>query len=100
MKYIKIFENMFSLKTKKYILYITNRTDIKYLYIAENIDDCKFTRIYECVDNAIKKLEDDNEYASVNLYLDDSKNIVYQSDNLEDCLNRLKIMIATDKYNL
>jgi len=101
-KYLKTFEN--SSELKKYLL--LKITDDKYFFfiiceINEIINDERYTyrlnRLYKIDKEGFRKLNSDTIKIS-NKFL--KKNLVRQSDNLEELIDIMKSMFHSEKFNI
>ena len=105
MKYLKTFENKV---LKKYIIFklphIIKNT--YYFIIAEivKIENDKYTIRYHysnIKDVHKMVIEEDStvEYEIESKYID-NKEIIYQSDSLENCIDYINILINANEYNI
>ena len=99
MKHIKTFESVQnSSELKKYIIW---KSDSSKVYSIMEINRSSFGtfdfhRLF-CVTDKI--LKDDRKFTQI--FLDSVlKNTFYTSDELSDCVNHMKLIIAAKKYNL
>lgn len=110
MKYLKYFENISPKELKKYTLYKYEISkEIEY-YIDEIIEEIiehnekflKYKMLYR-YNNTIKEIKPNQtntpmtDKQKISDYL---QKVIYTSDNLKDCLNHLKLILKTNKYNI
>ena len=103
MKYIKKFENTIEdtqPPLKKYIIYYSKEQLPTFQLIeilSTSIKESKIKFHYQSNKDNIEKSPKEPYTTITNVLIKNSK---YQSDNLEDCLDKLKLIIHTTKYNL
>ena len=106
MKHLKTFEATIEddhTKLKKYIIYYSKELlptyqIIEILYTEPYRDNSKIKFWYQSINNNEIEKSSKLPYTTSTNYL--IKNTIYQSDNLQDCIDKLEIMIHTYKYNL
>jgi hypothetical protein len=102
MRYIKSYENNINIDIKKYIIVdfgeIKNDTDRYYiLRISDkkiNDNDINYDKYYYMASDEILKGEMDGSYSLSKI------NIIYQTDDESDAVEKLKMCYTTNKYNL
>ena len=103
MKYIKMFERLDEIKNlKKYFVNSINDYytlfEVKAIYYNSKIE---IRRLYHCDTSfgkeLIKDIITDNIENNFYMYKD---SIVYTSDNLNDCLDFIKLRLDVNKYNI
>ena len=115
MKHIKNFESV-DLNIKKYIIWDTRigSPDNGVLLILEVLDikhsisegyRIKYSFLYRFrkKDNSLEDMKnslDLNNSDNINYTGYSEKNIVYQSDNIQECIDMLPLLANTSKYNL
>jgi hypothetical protein len=105
MKHLKSYENTTEddiSKLKKYLVYNDNSTyyyidTIKYYDKISNDITCKM--IYQYYDKILnfKSINSIHTYSPISEYL---KDILFTSDNLEECFEFIKQLFILKKYNL
>ena len=115
MRHIKKFESV-DLNLKKYIIWDTVIGSssrgvlliLEVLVIKHSISDgyrIKYSFIYRYhkKDNSLEDMKnslDLNNSDNINYTGYSEKNIVYQSDNIQECIDMLPLLANTSKYNL
>jgi predicted RecB family nuclease len=114
MKYLKTLEDIFDVPPiKKYIIWKNPLTHSDGTLIDDKLflceteayamsDKIKISKIYTYKNNKIEKIKDPEaiynyEYTDYSSF---KKYILYQSDDLEDCLEQIITIEAENKYNL
>jgi len=117
MKHIKQYEEKFSDDfmndendtIKKYIIWkyanekLDDDQDYQYeIIMLTNVDHDLITKywvrtLYRLINNEIKFVD---KYINEFFSLTDDEHIIYTSDSLEDCLDKLNLISKTNKYNL
>ena len=102
MKYIKKYEdNTYNhLNIKKFNIIEDKLTH--YLFILKLISKTSYEltvkQLYHCPKNGIL-IKDDLKYTTINSQLPDY-NFIYHSNILQDCIDKIELLNATNKYNL
>jgi len=107
MKYIKTFEKIKNSELKRYFI-MEKDIEIYILYVIYEILNSRVfyengeliyrydtQRKYYCKENIIK--EQQSRYINDDLK---NKKIIYTSDNLDECVEFVKLKFITNKYNL
>ena len=90
-------------KYPKYIIWYTTDglllLEVIKVLRASNIGNVELKRLYRFKNNVVQKLNNKYTFRLRDIY-EFRENILYQSDNLQDCLEQLPIILDTEKYNL
>lgn len=104
MKHIKSYENLNVLDIlKKYAVWEWDKSQIKRFdydiieIISEDKDLIWCKNLYNCVNNKITGADLTQDSFSKKKYI---HQILYTSDNLEECLDYVKMLYTAFKYNL
>lgn len=111
MKYIKTYnENISSLKDyKKYIIIKAKHKNLPYdlplllmevISINENKNSIYYIQHYEYKNNRINKVSTIYTRKEIMYNMTDKWEVLYTSDNINECLDMLPILNNTNKYNL
>lgn len=108
MKYIKQYEtNTIELNLKKYIIWKSSVLNIFEVLKHNNKTELSLERLFIYTDDVGLMSSPFKKYdTNVILEISDIKKdalysyIKYQSDNLQDCIDNIKILTTTAKYNL
>jgi len=100
MKYLKTYEKYTSIDNfKKYIIWQAKRTLMILQAIEVTEYHLKFKKLYALYNTG--EIKRTNE--KLNIFHDFDKikrHIIYESDDLSDCLERLEILSNSKKYNI
>ena len=120
MKYLKTYENSDKIpKLDKYLIWLVNNTEA-YFNILENTNKIEWNKNLECEILVVKHLYNYNiQTDTINkpgksetsgLIINDGYNnllndnvkkfLVYQSNNLQDCIDMVKILPISTKFNI
>jgi hypothetical protein len=102
MKYLKTYENNINKNIKKYIIvdFGETKNEADRYYILRIIDkkisndDINYDKYYYMISDEILTGEMDGSYSLSKI------NIIYQTDDENDAIEKLKMCYTTNKYNL
>jgi len=106
MKHLKTFENNTRKKYKKYIVwdYSKNITIFEVINDNKNTVKIKRCKLFHDFNNGTNiteyKLSEKEEEIQFKNYRYIDKYLLYQSDNLEDCVEKIQILKIANKYNI
>lgn len=67
---------------------------------GREVENSILKKIYSFKNNIIKKLHKKDRVTLRDIFRLSQENIIYQSNNLQDCLEKLPIILNSEKYNL
>jgi hypothetical protein len=101
MKYIKTYEKYNSVDNfKKYIIWQAKKI-LMILQVTEVTEyHLKFNKIYTLDKNDLLKKMKNEKIVIYHDYDKIKRHIIYEDDNLQECIDKLKIITDINKYNI
>ena len=107
MKHLKTYENLETEEIKKYVINSSvtthNRELLTILQIFGIVGGrLSFLQLYHADNNVIKSDYDFSHFLPKHISETSTKilNVLYTSNNLQHCVDKLQLIIAANKYNL